>query len=277
MTLKPLFLALLLVAPVAHAQITLTQADLVGQVTQSSTTTTFETGPSSALGALAAAEGTGQTWDFSTLTFPTTYTAVNEVVQPPVLGSDDPHLGEADFIVRTHIAEADSSAFLFYDLNETSLMLRGASAEGEVNGEPGAVLLRILPGNRVLTFPLAFESAWTDDYELQITPVIEQVRLEQREENEVVGWGTLVTPSGSAEALMLRTRTLQTFSIVSTDPDTSFVVDQDSSISITYVSRTGLGASIELDGLGNVEGGSYTIQSLGGSDIQSSSVMMEAT
>ena len=262
MNLKRILLALLLTAPAAHAQLTLTQADVFDSFTQPSSTTSFETGPSAALTALAEAEGAGQTWDFSALTYTNSYTAVTEVVEPPVLGSDDPHLGGADFIVRTSLAESDSVAYVFYDFDEAALSLRGVAAEGEVDGEPGVVLVRLLPASRLFTFPLSFETTWTDEYELQITPVIEQVRIEERETSEVVGWGTLITSAGSAEALMLRAKTVQTVRVVSTDPDTSFVVGEDSLMSITYVSRDGLAANIELDGVGNVELGGYSVQTV---------------
>ncbi|MEP0548718.1 MAG: T9SS type A sorting domain-containing protein [Rhodothermales bacterium] len=261
MTLKPLLLFLLLAAaPAAHAQLTLTRSDILGQLSRPTTATSFETGPSSALAVIAATGGANRTWDFSGLSFDVGITAVSEVVAPPVLGSDDPHLAEADLIVRTAIPESDSVAFGFYDTTADALAIRGFAAEGEVDGEPGVVLLRFAPPNRLFAFPLAFGTAWTDTYELQFVPFVEQIRIEETVENEVVGWGTLVTPAGSAEALMLSSRTFQTVRVVSTDPDTSFVVGQDSSYSISFVTRTGLGASIDLDGEGNVESGGYVVQ-----------------
>jgi hypothetical protein len=258
MTLKSLLLALLLVAaPAAHAQITINRPDILGQLTQSSTATSFETGPSSALAAIAATGGANRTWDFSALSFDAGITASSEVVAPPVLGSDDPYLAEADLIVRTAIPESDSVAFSFYDADADALAIRGLAAEGEVNGEPSVVLLKFVPVNRFFVFPLAFGTSWTDTYDFQLSGVPEQIRIEEAVENEVVGWGTLVTPAGSAEALMLSARTFQTVRVVSTD--TSFVIGQDSSYAISFVTRTGLGASITLDGEGNVEGGGYSV------------------
>ena len=260
MNTKSLLLALLLVAaPAAHAQITITRSDLLDQLTQSSTGSTFETGPSAALAAIAATGGANRTWDFSGLSFGEGITAISDVVAPPVLGSDDPYLAEADLILRTAIAGADSVAFSFYDTDADALALRGLAAEGEIDGAPGVVLLKFVPTNRLYAFPLAFGTTWDDTYDFQLSGVPEQIRIEETVENEVVGWGTLVTPAGSADALMLSARTLQTVRVVSTDPDTSFVVGEDSSYAITYVTQTGLAASIELDGEGNVEGGSYSV------------------
>ena len=54
-----------------------------------------------------------------------------------------------------------AAAYLFYDFDETALTLRGAAAEGEVDGEPGVVLL----GSSRPTGPtrsLAFGTTWDE-------------------------------------------------------------------------------------------------------------------
>ena len=259
MNLKPFLLVLLFAAPATHAQVTITRFDILDQLTQPTTATGFETGPSAALAAIAEMDGEGRTWDFSTISFEQSFTSVSEVVAPPVLGSDDPFLAEADLILRTAVAESDSIAFSYYDTRADALAIRGFAAEGEIDGEPGVVMLKFVPANRIFTFPLTFGTTWADTYDLQLSGLPEQIQIEETVTNEVVGWGTLVTPAGSADALMLLARTLQTVRVVSTDPDTSFVVGEDSTISLSFVTRTGLTASIELDGEGNVEGGSYSV------------------
>ncbi len=200
-------LALVLAAacslPPALAQITITHADLEAALSIEGTNTLYATESSAALTALAAQTGANQTWDFTGLTYDPAYVTTVTRVEPPVPGSDDPHLAQATHIFR--IESPDSTAYTFQTLSASAATFLGLTSS--------EVLIRFVPEQITAVLPFTFGTTWTSDYETQFEPnPLPGATFTTQDSIEVVGWGTLVTPAGSTEALMIRTETTTTFS-----------------------------------------------------------------
>ena len=195
MSTRYLLLALASMALPVRAQVTVTHAMFEAGLALDGTNTFYATASSAPLLALAAQTGENQTWDFVT---GITYDPPEEIqispVSPPVPGSDDPHLAQATHITR-YVAD-DSTFYIFTTLSSTEAAALGLSAP--------SVLIRYVPQQRNAVVPFTFGSTWTASFETQFEPPIPGITFTSDESTEVVGWGTLVTPAGSAPALMVR-------------------------------------------------------------------------
>lgn len=252
-----LVLAALAVAPCASAQITITQADVQAQLAATGTATSFDAVESPAniagLQVLADRSGGSQTWDFTAVTWENETSATFTPVSAPVPGSDV--ITGATHIVRV-TTEGDSTAYAFYDLTADAYHTLGVAAEVD-DGEGGTIVggLRFDPFDVVFPLPLTSTSAWATTYGLVLIPSFEGFTTEATETSAVEGWGTLVTPAGSASVLKVRTKVVSTTTIEI--PEVGPIVSTDSSYSVEFVSAGGVGASIELDGDGQVMWASY--------------------
>ena len=256
-----LALAVVALSPWASAQITITRADVLAQISASGTSSTYEVLDSEAyddLQALADRSGGGQTWDLSSLPWENLVTATLTPVTPPVPGSDVEGLSAA-----THIASStmgDSTAYVFFNVADDAYELLGIAAEVD-DGDGGTMVagLRFSPGDVISPLPLTSTSAWDETYASEFFPPMDgfSIETEVEETSAVEGWGTLVTPDGSVEVLKVRTRmvTTTTFQLPEMDP----IVETDSSYIIEFVSRGDLGASISLDGEGAVDFATYSV------------------
>lgn len=234
-----LFAAACVVLP-ARAQITITQADFEAALAIEGTNSLYQAGPSAALTALAAQTGANQIWDFTGLTYEAVAITMVTRVQPPVPGSDDPHFAPATHIFR--VQTANESAYLYQVLRPGA-----ATFLGLVNSQ---AVIRYLPERVDFVIPYTFGTTWSSTYETQFEPGPGFITTTEAS-NAVVGWGTLVTPAGSTEALMTRTQTTTTITIPGIPPIVS------TSASILF-SRYGLlNANIYLDAGGGVVGGDY--------------------
>ena len=256
-TLAAALLAALAVAPVATAQITVTRADVVAQLTATQTATDFTLASESALPglqALADRTGGGQTWDLTPFAWQTGTTATSAPATLPVPGSELEGLDAATHVVA--YSEGDSTAYGFVRVTDDALDLLGVTAEDDETGEPATVGLLFRPFDRTFPLPLTASSAWSSTYTLEFVPALDFIETETTETSAVVGWGTLVTAAGSAPVLQVRTKTVSvaTFSIPGVPPMT----ERDSSFTVEFVARTGVGAALSLDGEGHVTDASYT-------------------
>jgi hypothetical protein len=202
MSKRTLILAAACLAAPVQAQVTVTHAMHEAGLNLTGTNTFFETLSSTQLLALAAQTGASQTWDFTGLTY-----APGEAIQvspavPPVPGSSDPHLAQATHIVR-HVAD-DSTFYIFHLLAPTEAGGLGLAGP--------TILIKYLPQARNAIIPFTFGSTWSASYETQFEPPIVGATFNTSSTAEVVGWGTLVTPAGSASALMVRVESTTTIS-----------------------------------------------------------------
>ncbi len=249
--MRSLFLfALLLAASAASAQITLRAADFEALYSRSASLTSAETTAPDGLAALAARSGPGQTWDFSALAFgePTTTTMSPAGPNPP--GSSDPV-----FSLATHVVEAsagpDSVSYVYYRVVPTAVELLGIAAETEgPDGQPTLARVRYNPGSVQYGLPLAFGAAWASASDVLVAldlPGWPAFESRERREGTVDGWGTLVTPAGSAPALRVWTTVWTESDIVT--PDGPITI-RDSSATVEFVTAGALSATILLDGDG---------------------------
>lgn len=250
--------ALLLAAlvPQASAQITITRADVLAQLASSGTGSSFDLSDSTAFPALqtlADRSGVNQTWDFSSFPWTDQITASFAPATPPVPGSDS--LSAATHIVAA--TQDDSTAYVFYDVTASEHRLLGVTAEiDDGGGGMMTVGVRFAPFDLLHPLPLTSTSTWSTSYDLEIIPSVDGFTTETVETSVVEGWGTLVTPAGSASVLKARTKfvTTTTIEIPGMDP----IVSTDSSFSVDFISKAGIGASIFLDGDGAVIDATYS-------------------
>ena len=243
-----LLLAALVAAPLApnaSAQISISRADVAALYAGPSTVSSFSTDSSdatrAALQAIATRTGANQTWTFTGLAFSPDGTITSTPVAAPRPGSDDPHFAPATLIVQTDtLGSTESPIFSYSRLSDDAFVTLGAAIQDE-----GSVLkVKLVPGLRQ-PLPYTAGSAWTSESAFVIDPAPFPGEQSVRQENTVVGWGTLVTPGGRAEALMVRTLdiTRSRFVIPGLPP----IESADSTLAVSFVTRGRMGASIALD------------------------------
>lgn len=244
-------------APSPSAQITVTAADVRalygGVVTQTTVDITDTPTNAAALQALTMRTGGGQTWSFTGLATTPDGSITFTVVSPPQPGSSNPSLATANLIVRTDSIGTSGNPFYGYFRLTASefVVLGGVLLDG------GAPLIQTFtPGYRQ-PLPYTFGSTWTSESAITSDPPppfpFETVI---REESEVVGWGTLVTPAGSEPALMIRSLDISRTTI--TVPGVPPIVTTDSSRVYSFDTNGLLQATITLGLDGRVLSGLYS-------------------
>ena len=203
--------AVLLAAP-ASAQITFTFEDLYGFAASGETVTrsSFETDTNAdvpaddraEIDALIALRGANQTWDFTTLAYPNAST----IAQTYTLGADVAALpGASNFPAANYAILSDTSTaagsgagYVFADVSDDQFVTQGVYAPAG-GGNPEVVITYEPDGLQQLTFPITFGTVTED----QTTQTIQGFTITTDYRSEVVGYGTLVTPAGSFETLMI--------------------------------------------------------------------------
>ena len=253
--------ALLALASQASAQITITRADIIAQLTTTGSGTSFDlVGESDfpAVQALADRSGGGQTWDFSSFSWTEEASSTSAPASGAVPGSEIAALQAASHVVV--YTEADSVAYGFYRVTDDAFEILGVTTE--VDDEQGGTVtggILFTPFDLVMPLPLTASSAWTSTYALELIPAIPEFETETTETSSVEGWGTLLTPAGSAAVLKVRTKAVTTSTI--TIPNLPPIVTTDSSYTVEFVSKDGTSAAIFLDSDGEVWDASYSVLS----------------
>ena len=214
-------LATALLAAPAAAQITITADEYRAYEIASGstvTTTAFTTDSNSdipasdqdRIEALTQLQGANQTWDFTTITYPNEETTATTVYRDgDVAGLP----GASNFPEATAAFEADADgAGLLYNYlvtNDDAVFSAGSYVPAQ-GGDP-EVVVRFEPDPlQILAFPLTDGTSWSD----QTTTTTSAGGATTETVNDyvytVVGYGTLVTPAGSAETLMLEIETTAT-------------------------------------------------------------------
>ena len=253
-----LLLLAALLAQSAAAQITISRADIAAFYTGTATVSGFSTDSSTAtraaLQAVAVRTGANQTWTLTGLA----YTPDGTVTLTPVTGSQpgstDPHFATATSIVRIDtLGGTLGVAYAYTRLTDDAFVTLGAVA----STPDGDFAVKFVPGLRQ-PLPFTFGTTWTSESQIQ-TGIESPIPIEQstREESEVVGWGTLVTPAGSDAALMVRTLDISRSRI--SIPGVPPIESADSTRSVSFITRGRRGASISLDPrTGQARDGSYS-------------------
>jgi hypothetical protein len=253
---------LLLLLPLAlHAQpITITATDIRGKMEGAGSFTHHKNEEGTGLQGLVTAQGEAQVWDFSTVTYPITYSQPVEVVDHPVPGSENPHLAEANLILRLRdkdVAEEDSLIYTFLNLSDSEFSLLGFAAVGAFEDEAviDTFIVTYDPAWVQLSLPVQYGADWTTEatWTMEFEGIVFSTTI--AESNVVDGWGTLVTPAGSEAALRIWTETTTT-AVMGEE-----VLGSTTYESIAFMTKGVLSADLNLDDAGQVIGASYTVTS----------------
>ena len=248
----------LLAAPAASAQITLTRADVETYLSSTGTASDFDlAGLPAGLQALADRSGPNQTWDLTAFAWTPGVVSTFAPAAGEVPGSDIPELQSATHVVR--FDDGEDVAYTYFRVGAGFDAL-GAVSLDEETGE--TVGLRFSPYDRGFPLPLTAGATWSEAYALAFVPAIDGVATDVAETSAVEGWGTLVTPAGRTAVLKVRTKMVVT-STIEVEGEEPFVT-ADSLYTVEFISASGAGASISLDGEGVVDGASYTVVTVGG-------------
>ena len=267
-------LALLAAAPV-RAQITITAADIRSTFTASQVYRTFDAtrtaNNNTELGAAeqakfrAIAQATSGTWDFRGVAYTqTSYTVEEQIPLAQAPAATDPDFSQSNFVLRYRYrsrAGADSLVFSYNTFNDARFNVLGSLSRGEFDASPGPdeIRTKFRPALTSLVFPVAVGSAWTSESEivLQPDPVPFPRSQRIRWSYTVLGSGTLVTPGGSAPALVLRNRTDITVSVFGQSETTV-------GFNYIYITKDGrINAVVFTDEAGKVMSASHTVRGAG--------------
>lgn len=204
--------AVLLAAP-ASAQITFTFDDFYGfaasgetissTVRSTSVNDDIPAADRDRIDALVALRGANKTWDFTTIAYPDQ----QAVAQTYYLGADVAGLpGASNFPDANYAILSDTttgggtSGYVYARAGNNQYVTEGiyVAAQPATNNEE--VVITYEPdGLQQLTFPLTFGTVTED----QTTQTVQGFTITTDYRSEAVGYGTLITPAGSFETLMI--------------------------------------------------------------------------
>lgn len=257
-----LLLLLLSVTTLAQAQITITESYFQDRIGVTETSTLFDLMETSDLTAIINATGPNQTWDFSGFTVADTFSISETYI---LLPGDVPGANlfpDSDFAIQLEadtvdVSDGDSLTFyLFSSINDGYFTSEGSIGIGgdiDENGQPDTLQFTFSPPSKESPVPLSYEDMWVDSTTTFVSFAGFEIPPTSAEINTSVvdGWGTLITPQGSFEALRIRTE----FTSVSLTggPDSFNNTD------IEFVTREGVLASVFIDADGTTILGSYSV------------------
>jgi hypothetical protein len=214
-------LAAIALMQTASAQIVLTAENTFGPLVGHDAVITQWIGTTASdFESIAGMVGPGQTWDFTGAGYgdPTTLaTRYHERPFDEFPGGNIPEFAGANFaqellgIVSPDIPDS-VLAFNYFSLTSDSLNHFGLSAAVDIDDPPDGVLdtmaIIMTPPSLEMPYPTTFGDTWnsvsTQSFVLGSDGFPGGTVTST---HEVVGWGTLVTPMGSASALMIRETT----------------------------------------------------------------------
>lgn len=194
------------------------------------------------LQALADQTGENQTWNFSALTFNTEAdsSVFQEYIALPanLPGSNDARVANATFAIRGVIdsqGQQDGDEYIVY-FSTTSTEFHGYGTYAVVDGQDfdGLYNTPLLEN----PLPLAYGVTWENETSYTHSSQGVTVNITQEQAGNANGWGTLITPSGSAEALRYElaqtlTTTVSGQEIITTARIINFVTKEGHRASIT--------------------------------------------
>ncbi len=243
-------------APPAFAQITIDAAFYESQLGETVTVTSFATEDVTGVQAIVDANLSNGTYDFSTLAFGEGLMATTQFLMPTsgIPGADNPAFSSADFVAFSDgavNASLPGRVYSFFDIEPNGLFFLGVHgiADFDQDGLEETSITTLDPSEQSLSFPAAVGASWTSTYTTVVTfEGVPTPGFETVVSAVVEGWGTLVTPAGSASCLRIR-RVRET-----NVQGTVFT-----STELQFLSTAGLGATIILDESGPVTA-TYSVQ-----------------
>lgn len=203
--------AVLLAAP-ARAQLTFSYQDFYDYAdsgetitrVQASTDAEVPADDQARIDALIALQGQGQTWDFTTITYPVEYEAMFTVY----LGGDVAGLPGASNFPNANYAilndapdgNDNDDGYAYADVTGQQYVSLGVFKPAATSPSGTDEMVRYEPdGLQQLTFPIAFGDVTED----QTVSTLQGFQIVTDYRSEVVGEGLLITPNGSSQALMI--------------------------------------------------------------------------
>lgn len=208
----------------------------------------FGTSPDEGVEDLVSRTGEDQTWDITGLVLgsPSSMTDYYTAPNSGMPASGDPRLSDANLVT---VSDSIRGKWTYHRIDSTGRYLMASVALKDVDGDGRRdTLLTVYdPVSTVFTYPLTMGSVWADSstqtLEFHDSPPVPVATVVAS--HTVEGWGTLITPHGSAPALRIRSesRTTTAGGQVSIDrtirlvtPVPDGLMDED-----TYASGTDIG------------------------------------
>ncbi|WP_456430098.1 fibronectin type III domain-containing protein [Rhodocaloribacter sp.] len=247
-----------------HAQISFTRSDIESQIGKTVEFTSFQAvaGQEAAIQALIDMTGESRTWDFTTLTYenePDSSVAQEYIALPDdtVPASDDPRVADATYAIKG--VDDSGEYYVFFGVTDTEH--NGYGVWAIQNGETFDGLYdQALLEN---PFPLTFGVTWTGQTTWSQTANGVTINISQQQDGDANGWGTLITPAGTEEAL----RYELALTITTTIPGVPTPFTTTSRV-INFVTKSGMDAGITIttDPLTNQDiiTASYSFEGTGG-------------
>lgn len=256
----PLLGLLLLPQTAAYGQITFDLSDVQNLVNQERTVRTFETENTVGIQALVNTSGANQTWDFTSLSYAETQSGTVEIVPLPadVPGADNPAFANATHVqiisFTSPNAGPDSTAWSYQAFDAEGIYNYGIFFESsqDIDGDgnvPDEVVFSYSPPYQTTAFPLTAGTQWTSAAMQTFEVAGQSFTTDVSLDAEVDGYGTLITPAGSAPCLRIRNTTTTTSFGVST----TFTGFQ-------FITKAGLTAFISVDASGQPVSASYQVE-----------------
>lgn len=230
----------------AAAQITIRAEDFAGHIGQSSTVATYSSEDSVQLQAIVDATGESQTYDFTNVSISDTLQgAVSYHGEPDDLpaGEDYPSSNYAMALqLGVESATQDSTVWIFNRIDDDALYTLGGAFvfENPNTGEDDTLSFAYDPPRLNFPLPASYGDQWSDTTAF--------FGSEMLVESEIEGWGTLVTPFGSYDALRVRmTTTTSSFGFTTQSHDIQFVTknnEASAQISLSSDGQTAVSAEI---------------------------------
>ena len=251
------FIILFSFSNLAQAQITFTEAFFLDKIGTTETSTLVDLDSTLDLTSLVNASGPNQTWDFSGFASTDSFSLSQTYFQLPstdVPGSD--LFPDSDFAIKlesdtvTAAVGEDVGFFNFVTLSDEYYLSDGGVTIGDFDedGNPDTLLTTFSPSSKVNPLPLTYEDMWEDSTTIIQSFAGFELPATSADINTSVvdGWGTLITPMGSFQALRIRTE----FTIVNLIGGPASFTHTD----IEFVSAEGVIASIFVDSDGSTFG-----------------------
>jgi len=200
----------------ASAQITFTASNSVGAlIGQEVHVTEYPAETPDALAALATMTGENVTWDFSGTTFGDPDGITFQYLAPPftgVPGADLDAFADANLllVIKDVVSEdvPDSVLVYFYSrITDGGHFNLGFAAlvDSDGDGTLDQITAHLDPPELEMPYPATFGTQW-ESMSTQVFDIDGATipgGLVSKKTNNIVGWGTLVTPAGSSSALMI--------------------------------------------------------------------------
>jgi hypothetical protein len=195
----------------AVAQITMTEADYINfETVQVNGTVDTALNPSVLL-PIIGQSGPNQTWDFTKASFNLDKGRLKNVFVPysgTILGATD-----SNFLSATYVEESPASTVNGFALLPTNEFYKitssGAWDLGGCDDSDGVAgnLLSLVPPVEILPFPLTYQTTWQSSSK-EIGPVISIYNSSITQIEAVDGYGTLILPNYSGNALRVKETTI---------------------------------------------------------------------